>query len=81
MTLKSSTISAVCGSNSLTQVPAFPWGAKREFRRPQSEAASVPRSCVVIRWPMRIESGSSWLKSPASFGLWSNRSICEGRRP
>ena len=54
----SSTIRAVWGSSSLTQVPLLPWRAKSNCE----PAIGNDFWCAVMpvsRWPLRIDSGSS----------------------
>ena len=52
------------------------------LRELNSDGATGKLVCVAVmpvsRWPCRIESGSSVARRSLSFGLWSNRSICDG---
>lgn len=68
---------ARCGSRSLIQAPQAPrWANLRLvfwMRR-----LCCPEVIVVMRWPWRTESGSSWPCQRGNAGLWSNRSSCDG---
>ena len=68
ITARSSTMPAVCGSNSLTQAPCCPC-----CRNLNLDGAMGNRFCpdviVVIRWPLRIESGRSLSNQSFIFGL------------
>src|SRR5208282_4200649 len=73
----SSTIFAVCGSSSLSVVPDFPAGLKLKMEGATGRV-DWPEVMPVMRWPMRMDSGKSVPFLLVRFGLWSNRSICEG---
>ena len=55
MTVMSSTIFAVCGSSSLTQVPACPCCENANIERARG-SDDWPIVCAT-RWPLRTESG------------------------
>ena len=73
----SSAIFAVWGSSSLSQAPLSPCWANLKIEGATGKLF-WPEVIVVIRCPIRIESGSSTPRLFRIAGLSSNRSICEG---
>ena len=64
----SSTICAVCGSNSLSQAPQRPCWANLKIDGATGRLF-CPEVIVVIRWPMRMELGSSMPRLLVRAGL------------
>ena len=64
----SSTIFAWCGSSSLIHVPDFPAWLNLKIERATGKEL-WPEVMPVMRWPMRIEAGSSVPCSFSSCGL------------
>ena len=58
----------VCGSSSLTHVPHWPCWANLNIDGATGNRA-WPLVIVVMRWPLRTESGRSLSKYSSSFGL------------
>ena len=68
MKVRSSTIFAVCGSNSLTQAPDLPCCANWNFDGTTGKLDCVA-DIAVSRWPMRTDSGRSVPWKSVSRGL------------
>jgi len=68
MIARSSTTPAVCGSSSLTHAPCCPCCANLKIEGAIGNRA-CPEVIVVIRWPLRIESGRSLSNHSAIVGL------------
>ena len=65
-------------SSSLSHAPLWPCWANLKIDGATGKLF-CPEVIVVIRWPIRTESGSSIPRLVAQIaGLWSNRSICDG---
>ena len=68
MTVMSSAIFAVCGSNSLNHVPPLPCWLNLNIEGATGSRA-WPLVIVVMRWPLRTDSGKSLSKCASSCGL------------
>jgi hypothetical protein len=65
---RSSTTFAVCGKSSLTQAPDWPWRLNLKIEGAIGSRL-WPDVIVVIRWPIRTESGRSSSNRSFKLGL------------
>ena len=77
MRQRSSATAAVCGKSSLNSAPDSPYFANLKIVGATGRLF-CPEVIVVIRCPIRTESGSSIPRLPWIAGLLSNRSSCDG---